>query len=89
MAFYNRNPQAHMMRAPSRVDLLGLLCWLLYVAAFIFYLFTRGTTVSAAGSMPLFLYQLSVLVAECLLFISGALIGVWQVRKSGNEVPLF
>lgn len=70
------------MQAPSQMDKLGLLRWLLYAAAFIFYLYTRGTTVSAAGSKALFLYQLSVLMAECLHFISGALVGVWQVGAS-------
>ncbi len=93
MAFYNRHQQSDTMCCPSRVDQLGLLRWLLYVAAFIFYLFTRGTTVNVAGNKALFFYQLAVLVAECLHFISGALIGLWQVRSKSivlaNSPPRF
>lgn len=81
MKFYNRAPQAQFVQLPSHIDQTGLLRWLLYVAAFIFYLFTRSTTVSAADSTALFMYQLAVLVAEGLIFSSGALVGLWQVSQ--------
>lgn len=64
----------------SHVDYVGLLRWLLYIAAFGLYFFTRCNTNSAVGSKDLFAYQLAVLLAECFIFISGALIGLWQVR---------
>lgn len=86
LAFYNRAPKPHMKRQKSHVDHIGLLRWVFYIAAFGLYLFTRRSTISANGSKDLFAYQLAVLLAECFIFMSGALIGLWQVRKTLLQV---
>ena len=52
---------------------------LLYIASFGFYLFTRSTTMDARGNVPLFLYQLAVIIFEGFFFLSGCLVGLWQV----------
>ncbi len=79
MAFYNRAPKPHTKRQNSQMDHVGLLRWMFYVAAFSLYLFTRCNNITANGSKELFAYQLAVLLAECFVFLSGALVGLWQV----------
>lgn len=63
----------------AQADTGAVLRLVLFVAGFGFYLFTRSTTMDARGSAPLFLYQLAVLLAESLHFVSGCLVGIWQV----------
>ena len=80
--FYGRsNPdsQSVMLQptstVPGAVLRLGLL-----IASFGFYIFTRSTTMDAKGRVTLFLYQMAVILGECLFFLSGCLIGLWQVE---------
>lgn len=62
------------------MDPVGAALWVLYVAAFAFYLFCRSTTVVHWAAPALLAYQLAVLVAEGLVFTSGAIIGLSQAR---------
>ena len=77
--------QSHQRRVadqsrPSHMDPVGAALWALYVAAFAFYLFCRSTTVGPWAAPALLAYQLAVLVAEGLVFTSGAIIGLSQAR---------
>ncbi|KAK9842240.1 hypothetical protein WJX81_002174 [Elliptochloris bilobata] len=78
--------QSHQRRVadqsrPSHMDPVGAGLWALYVAAFAFYLYTRATTVGSWVQLALLAYQLAVLVAEGLVFTSGAIIGLSQTRQ--------
>ena len=81
--------QSHQRRVadqsrPSHMDPVGAALWALYVAAFAFYLFCRSTTVGPWAAPALLAYQLAVLVAEGLVFTSGAIIGLSQARACGH-----
>ncbi len=60
---------------------VGSALWLLYVAAFAFYLYCRSTTVGLWAAPALLAYQIVVLVAEGLVFTSNAIIGLSQARQ--------
>ncbi len=79
--FYGRAEpkRAAAAREPTQTDTWAVLRLALYIASFAFYLFTRSTTMTVKGSVPLFLYQLAFILAESLHFVSGCLIGLWQV----------
>lgn len=79
--FYGRsNPDGQSaILQPKSSDPWAVLRLALFIASFGFYLFTRSTTMDAKGRVTLFLYQLAVILGECLFFLSGCLIGLWQV----------
>ncbi len=91
--------QSHQRRVadqsrPSHLDAVGAGLWALYVVAFGFYLFCRGTTVGRGAPAPLLAYQVVVLVAEGLVFTSGAILGLSQARArgppgAGRAAPVF
>ncbi len=80
--------QSHQRRVadqsrPSHLDAVGAGLWALYVAAFGFYLFCRATMVGRGAPPPLLAYQIVVLIAEGLVFTSGAILGLSQARACG------
>ena len=77
--FYGRTKPKRPAAGHEPTNTWAVLRLALFSASFGFYLFTRSTTVDATGSIPLFLYQLAVLLAEGLHFFSGCLVGIWQV----------
>ena len=81
--FYGRsNPDdqsAIQQQQPTSTNAWAVLRLSLFIASFGFYLFTRSTTMDAQGRVTLFLYQLAVILGEVLFFLSGCLIGLWQV----------
>jgi len=81
--FYGRTPPRTQAAAqqPIETDGWAMLRLVLFIISFVFNLFTRSTTMDAKGSTPLYLYQLAVIFAEGLFFLSGCLIGIWQVRS--------
>ncbi len=84
--------QSHQRRVadqsrPSHLDAVGAGLWALYVAAFGFYLFCRATTVGRGAPPPLLAYQIVVLIAEGLVFTSGAILGLSQARACGPISP--
>lgn len=81
--FYGRSSGIGQLapQEPIRIDIWAMLRLLLYIASFGFYLFTRSTTMNARGSVPLFLYQLAVIIFEGFHFFSGCLVGLWQVSS--------
>jgi len=84
--------QSHQRRVadqsrPSHLDAVGAGLWALYVAAFGFYLFCRATMVGRGAPPPLLAYQIVVLIAEGLVFTSGAILGLSQARACGPISP--
>ena len=79
--FYNQEVPGRLLRQAYSTDRWGLLRWLFYILAFAFYLFTRSTTVSSGATATLFAYQIVVLMAEAVIFLSGCLVGMWQVSS--------
>ena len=80
--FYGRsNPASRsaILQQPTSTDPWAVLRLSLFIASFAFYLLTRSTTMDGKGRVTLFLYQLAVILGECLFFLSGCLIGLWQV----------
>ena len=75
--FHHQRPQGRTSRLRHYIDVLGTLIVLLYIAAFGFYLFTRSTTDSVAGTLVA--YQIAMLSAEGFVFLSGLVFGLWQV----------
>lgn len=78
--FYNQKLDRRAQ--PFHTDVCGLLRCIGFVAAFGFYLFSRSTTLDPAATGTLYAYQIAVLLAECAIFSSGVVVGLWQVGSS-------
>ena len=81
--FHHQKPPGRTSRLRHSIDYFGTLNLLLYIAAFGFYLFTRSTTTSTPGT--LLAYQVAMLLAEGFIFLSGLVIGLWQVSAPCHD----
>ena len=73
----------------AHLDAVGCFSYLFFLAAFGFYAYARiGHTVTGHWSGGLVFYEVLILLAEAMVFLSSALYGLCQVRFQVSKAVL-